>query len=113
MQDFFPDGTTVDEWFHQTNITRLTDLGKQYILTDYQIYDDGKVYTKKIQELIDTAAGQGGGVIVVPSGTYVTGAFTFAQGVHLYVSEGGILKGSDDISDYLECATRIEGETCQ
>ena len=113
LQDFFPDGTAVDEWFHQTDIPKLTDLGKQYVLTDYQIYDDGKVYTEKIQELIDTAAGQGGGVIVVPSGIYVTGARTFKQGVHLYVSGGGCLKGSDDISDYPVCETRIEGETCQ
>ena len=108
LQDLFPDGTVVDEWFHQTDIPGLTDLGKQYVLTDYQIYDDGKVYTEKIQALIDTAAGQGGGVIVVPSGTYMTGALTFKQGVHLYVSEGGILKGSDDISDYPVCETRIE-----
>lgn len=113
VQDFFPDGTPIDEWFHQTDIPRLTDLGKQYVLTDYQIYDDGKVYTEKIQKLIDDAAKNGGGVIVVPAGTYMTGALHFAQGVHLYVSEGGVLKGSDDISDYPVCETRIEGETCQ
>ncbi|MCM1385778.1 MAG: glycosyl hydrolase family 28 protein [Bacillus sp. (in: Bacteria)] len=112
-QEFFPDGTAIDEWFYQTEIPTLAELGKQYVLTDYQIYDDGKVYTDKIQKLIDDAAKNGGGVIVVPSGTYMTGALHFGQGVHLYVSEGGVLKGSDDISDYPVCETRIEGETCR
>lgn len=112
-QEFFPDGTVVDEWFYHTDIPQLADLGKQYVLTDYQIYDDGEVYTEKIQELIDNAAGQGGGVIVVPPGTYMTGALRFTQGVHLYIAEGGVLKGSDDISDYPVCMTRMEGESCQ
>lgn len=109
----FPDGTPIDEWFYNTDIPKLSDLGKPYVLTDYQIYDDGKVYTNEIQKLIDSAAEQGGGVIVVPAGTYITGALRFAQGVHLYISEGGILMGSDDICDYPLCETRIEGETCK
>lgn len=54
----------------------------------------------------------GGGVIVVPEGTYRTGSLFFRQGVNLYVEEGGVLKRSDDISDYELKMTRIEGETC-
>ena len=38
---------------------------------------------KQIQELIDKAAAAGGGVIVVPAGTYLTGAPCFRQGVNL------------------------------
>ena len=110
--EFFPDGTQIDDWFYDTKVPELSELGKQYVLTDYDIHDDGKVYTKEIQALIDTAAGEGGGVIVVPAGTYMTGALQFAQGVNLYVAEGGVLKGSDEITDYPICETRIEGETC-
>lgn len=108
----FPDGTPIDDWFYRTDVPKLKDLGKQYILTDHNICDDGRIYTKEIQKLIDTAAASGGGVIVVPCGTYLTGALFFRQGVHLYISEGGILKGSDDISDYPIKETRMEGETC-
>lgn len=108
----FPDGTPISDWFYETDIPVLKDLGKQYILTEHNIYDDGKIYTREIQELIDQAATNGGGVIVVPEGTYLTGALFFKQGVNLYVSEGGILKGSDDIADYPIKETRIEGETC-
>lgn len=109
----FPDGTPIEDWFYDVRVPEPDELGRQYVLTQYHIFDDGKVHTDQIQELIDTAAAEGGGVIVVPAGTYLTGSLFFRQGVHLYVSEGGTLKGSDDISDYAVCETRIEGETCR
>jgi len=112
IQEFFSDGTPIDKWFYDTKVPDLETLGKLYCITDYDIYDDGKVYTQQIQDLIDLAAKSGGGVIVVPSGTYYTGALFFKQGVHLYIAENGMLKGSDDISDYPVCHTRIEGESC-
>ena len=111
-REFFPDGTAIDEWFYQTSVPSLMAMGKQYVITDYGISDDGKIYTKEIQSVIDKAAQAGGGVIVVPKGTYMTGALFFKQGVNLCICEGGVLKGSDDISDYPIRETRIEGETC-
>ena len=111
-KEFFPDGTPIDEWFYQTDIPKREELGKQYIITDYGIVDDGEVQTEKLQGLIDLAATEGGGVIVVPSGTYLTGALYFKQGVNLYIEKGGVIKGSDDISDYPVTQTRIEGESC-
>ena len=110
--DIFPDGTPVDGWFHNTSIPELTKLGKQYIITDYDIHDDGRIYTDNFQKLIDLVYNAGGGVIVIPHGTYMTGALFFRQGVNLYIEGGATLMGSDDISDYPVCETRIEGETC-
>ncbi len=112
-KEFFPDGTPIDEWFYDTKIPSPEEMGSQYVLTQHGILDDGKVHTAEIQSLIDQAASEGGGVIVVPAGTYLTGSLFFKQGVNLYVAQGGTLKGSDDISDYRICTTRIEGETCQ
>ncbi len=112
IQEYFPDNTPIDSWFYDITVPSLEDLGKQYFLTDYKIFDDGKLHTSEIQSLIDLAHQNGGGVIVVPKGTYLTGALFFKQGVNLYVTEGGTLKGSDDISDYPVCETRIEGENC-
>ena len=43
----------------------------------------------------------------------MTGALFFRQGVNLYIEDDATLMGSDDISDYPVCETRIEGETCQ
>ena len=112
VREFFPDGTPVGEWFYDTNVPKLEELGQKYILTDYGIFDDGKIYTEQMQQLIDTATENGGGVIVVPAGTYMTGSLFFKQGVHLYVSKGGVLKGSANICDYEIKKTRIEGENC-
>lgn len=112
IQEYFPDNTPIEDWFYDTHVPNLEDMGQQYVLTDYQIFDDGRIYTKEIQQVIDTAHENGGGVIVVPKGTYLTGSIYFKQGVHLYVSEGGVLKGSNDISDYDLKLTRIEGESC-
>ena len=109
----FPDGTPIAPWFYDTHIPSLADLGKPYVLTDCGILDDGRIHTHDIQSLIDQAAQEGGGVIVVPAGTYMTGSLFFRQGVNLYLSEGATLRGSDDIADYPLCQTRIEGESCQ
>ncbi|MBR4910627.1 MAG: exopolygalacturonase [Clostridia bacterium] len=113
LQTTFPDRTPIDDWFFSPFNAELDQNAKQYIITDHGICDDGKVYTEKFQELIDRVSENGGGVIVVPAGTYFSGALFFKPGVDLYVSENGVLKGSDDITDYPLCTTRIEGEVCK
>ncbi len=109
----FPDGTRIDGWFYKTDIPSAESSGKRYVITDYGVKDDGKVYTRAIQDLIDLISDNGGGFLVVPSGTYLSGALFFKRGVNLYIEENGILKGSDDISDYPVTETRIEGENCR
>lgn len=111
--EFFPDNTVISDWFYNADTPSIEDFKNKYLITDYGILNDGKVYTEKLQALIDKAAASSGGLIVVPKGEYITGALFFKQGVSLYIDEGGILKGSDDISDYPVCDTRIEGESCK
>ncbi len=111
--EFFPDGTEIDEWFYRTEEPYVSDLGKAYLITDYGAIPSGQINTQSLQSLIDLAYSKGGGVIVVPKGVFYTGALWFKQGVHLYLEEGAVLKGSDDISDYPVCDTRIEGESCK
>lgn len=110
--DLFPDGTPIPEWFRQIDSVKIENLGKQYKITDYGILNDGRIYTKEFQALIDKVASDGGGVIVVPQGTYLSGALFFKQGVHLHLLAGGTLMGSDDCSDFPLMKTRIEGESC-
>lgn len=45
VKELFPDGTPIDDWFYDIHIPDLSELGKQYVLTDYNIFDDGKIYT--------------------------------------------------------------------
>ncbi|MBQ8094660.1 MAG: exopolygalacturonase [Clostridia bacterium] len=109
----FPDGSPISEWFKNTTIPPLHTLGRQYVLTDYGILPgDAAIQTAKIQALIDYAAAEGGGVLVVPQGEFRTGALYMRQNVHLYIARNGLLKGSADITDYPLCETRIEGQNC-
>ena len=110
----WPDGTEMDAWFQNPQKVDVGQLGRRYVLTDYGVLmGSSEVQTQQIQAVIDRCASEGGGVVVVPQGTFMTGALFFKQGTHLHVSEGGTLKGSDRIKDYPVLTTRIEGETCK
>lgn len=114
QKELWPDGTPMAEWFGNTEKTDVKTLGRQYVITDYGVACDSTVVqTEKIQAVIELAAGNGGGVIVIPRGTYLSGALFFKQNTHLYVAEGGTLKGSDRIADFPILMTRIEGQTCE
>jgi len=102
----------MDGWFSRLEKVDISQLGRQYVITDYAVKRDSTlVQTEAIQWVIDRAAEEGGGVVVIPEGTFLTGALFFRQGTHLHVV--GTLKGSDRIADFPLQLTRIEGETCQ
>lgn len=114
----FPDGTPINNWFY-SNYTKIKSAlqsppatANSYIITDYGIKDDGNIYTEEFQKLINSVYDNGGGYIIIPDGTYMTGALFFKPGVNLYIEKNGILKGSQDITDYPVIKTRIEGESC-
>ncbi|MBO6187807.1 MAG: exopolygalacturonase [Prevotella sp.] len=110
----WPDGTPMAAWFLNTQKIDPATLGRQYVLTDYGVLiGSPELQTEKIQAVIDRCAQEGGGVVVVPQGTFMTGALFFKQGTHLHIQEGGTLKGSERIIDYPILMTRIEGETCK
>lgn len=108
----FPDGSAVPEWFNDAKAPKLKDLGRQYIVTDHGVVSDSTVIqTKALQAVIDKAAGEGGGVIVIPEGTFLTGSLFFRHGTHLHLLKNGRLKGSDAITNYEIVKTRLEGQT--
>lgn len=110
--DNWPDGSKMDDWFLQSGKVDVAQLGRQYIITDYGVSTDSTlVQTTLIQHVIDLCADKGGGVVVIPEGTFLSGALFFPQGTHLHVI--GRLKGSDRIADFPIMLTRIEGETCK
>lgn len=75
MADKWPDGSLKDKWFSDTTHVDVATLGKQYVITDYGVLNDSNVVqTEAIQKVIDTAAANGGGVIVIPQGTYLSGS---------------------------------------
>jgi polygalacturonase len=83
---------------------------KSFAITENGAIGDGKALnTKSIQAAINRCASRGGGVVVVPKGTFVTGSIFLKQGVNLHLDEGAVLKGSQDTNDYPLIDTRIAG----
>lgn len=113
MENTFHDGTPIDQWFYETDAITPENAGKHYVITDHGIYDNGRIYTRELQSLIDTISENGGGVIEVPPGVYMTGAVFFKKNVHLFLNKGAMIRGSADLCDYPIMETRIEGETCR
>ena len=111
-KELWPDGSKMDAFFSNTKKVDVASLGRQYIITDYGVKRDSMlVQTEAIQAVIDRCAGEGGGVIVIPDGTFLSGSLFFRQGTNLYVK--GRLKGSDRIRDFRLLETRMEGQTLQ
>ncbi|WP_198171513.1 glycoside hydrolase family 28 protein [Mucilaginibacter aquatilis] len=71
--------------------------------------DDRTVNTVVIQKVIDSCSANGGGTVLIPQGTFVSGALFIKPGVNLEIQKGGVLKGSVNIDDYPRQMTRIEG----
>lgn len=108
----WPDGTPIAAWFSDTVKVNVNMLGRKFIITEHGVKNDSTLLqTVAIQQVIDKAAQQGGGVIIVPKGTFLTGALFFRQGTHLHLTEGGTLKGVDAIKHYPLLKTRMEGQT--
>lgn len=83
--------------------------GRQYNILDYGVVRDSTVIqTAAIQKAIDAAAKRGG-TVVVPEGTFSSGALFFKPGTHLRLEKGAVLKGSTDGADYPDVPVHIEG----
>ena len=107
----FPDGTTpIAEWFVQSGKIDVNKLGHQYRVTDYGVRQDSTlIQTDRMQAVIDRCSKDGGGVVVIPKGTFLSGALFFKKGTHLHFEEGGKLKGVDAIKHYPLIDMHMEG----
>jgi polygalacturonase len=70
---------------------------------------DGKTKnTTVIQKVLDQAASAGGGTVVIPAGTFVTGSLVMGSHTTLHLDPGAVLLGSPDLADYISSAARLE-----
>src|SRR5437868_4020869 len=61
---------------------------RRLLITDNGAVGDGlTLNTKAIQETINRCAGEGGGVVVVPKGKFITGSIFLKQGAGLEVEQ--------------------------
>ncbi len=56
--------------------------------------------TEAIQKAMDAAEAAGGGTVVVPKGTWMTGTIWLRSHVELHLDKGAVLKGSVHKEDY-------------
>ena len=107
----WPDGTLISPWFSDTSRVNISGL-KHYDITKYGVQEgSNSVQTELIQAVIDLCSQEGGGVIVIPNGTFISGSLFFKPKTHLLIEEGGELKGSDRIKHFKIVKTRMEGQT--
>jgi len=87
---------------------------KDFIITDYGAVEDGKTNcAQAINKAISAANKAGGGRVVVPPGTFLTGAIYLKSNVNLYISQDAVVKFSTDPNHYLPAVyTRWEGVEC-
>ena len=82
--------------------------GGIYNICDYGAVGDGKTMnTRAIQRAIDACAPDG--VVMIPAGTFVSGAIYLKSDMTLKVDEGAVLLGSGDPADYPIRRYRWEG----
>jgi polygalacturonase len=87
---------------------------RDFTITDYGAVGDGKTdCTGGINKAITAANKAGGGRVVVPAGTFLTGAIYLKSNVNLYISQDAVVKFSTDPNQYLPAVfTRWEGVEC-
>jgi polygalacturonase len=73
------------------------------------IGDGTTVTTKELQAAIDTCASRGGGTVIVPAGTYVTGTLWMRSNITLHLEAGAILLGSENFDDFPIWSSDWEG----
>lgn len=84
--------------------TVFNSLGQDYSIGSYGARADSTVLnTKAIQTAID-ACSKTGGRVIIPAGTWLSGALSFKPNVNLHLLSGSVLKGSPDFKDYPDLA---------
>jgi len=86
---------------------------KDFLVTDYGAVGDGKTKnTQAFKEAIEACSKSGGGRVMVPEGTFLTGAIYLESNVNLHLADSAKILFSRDSSDYPIVFTRWEGMEC-
>lgn len=74
---------------------------RRFLLTDYGAVGDGQTLnTEAFRRAIAAINQAGGGELVVPAGTFVTGPLALTNSMALVVEKGATIRGSEDFKDY-------------
>lgn len=80
-----------------------------YDITHYgAVPNQGVLSTAAINKAVEACSHNGGGTVVVPSGTFVSGTIILKSNVTLHLEPGAVIKGSGNMKDY-EVDGNVEG----
>ncbi len=83
------------------SLAGLSSPDSTYNVKDYGAAADGVAKdTAAIRSALNDASKQGGGRVLFPAGTYLTGTIDLKDNITLVIQEGATLRGSKDLSDY-------------
>lgn len=83
-------------------------LSNTFYINDFREY--GK---NAVQTAIDVCADAGGGMVIVPDGTWKSGAVHLKSNINIHLEDGAVIEFSDNPKDYLPTVfTRWEGVEC-
>jgi polygalacturonase len=77
----------------------LNCYSKDFLIEDYGAAS-GKLSTLGIQKAVDDCYACGGGRVLIPSGTFITGPVFLRSNTDIYLESGAVLKGSENVDDY-------------
>jgi polygalacturonase len=102
----------VDEILSRIKAPRFEN--RNFTITDYgAVADNERDCTDAFKRAISAAHQAGGGRVVVPPGTFLTGPIHLKSNVNLYVSDGAIINFFVDPNKYMPVVyTRFEGTEC-
>lgn len=87
-------------------ICASTIKAADYNIVDFGAKEGGKTLnTNVIQNLIDRVNAEGGGRVIVPRGTFLTGGLQLKSNVDLHLEKGAVLLGSTNSADYKKLET--------
>lgn len=100
--------TRLESIFYNKDFALIPDT--TFNVADYGAVGDGQTLaTEAIQKTIDAAAEAGGGKVIFPAGTYLSGALFVKSNVDLHIGEGVVIQAIQDNSHYPRRWTRIAG----
>lgn len=86
---------------------------RDFVITGFGAKGDNTTKnTEAFRKAIDACAHNGGGRVVVPAGTFLTGAIYLKSNVNLHLQKNATIVFSTDTSDYPLVFTRWEGMEC-
>lgn len=105
---------TVSAPFPMEPIKEFVFPARDFPINKYGAVADGKTNnTKAIARAIAACNRAGGGRVVVPAGEWLTGPVHLKSNVNLHLSEGAVLRFTDNPQDYLPAVmTSWEGMEC-